>query len=773
MRSLPIHLVTLIIMMCAAVSGAQTTPRVPTGELSGTVVNHATQQPVSGATVAIMGMKLGAVSRATGAFRIAAMPPGTYNVAITCIGYEPRTISDVSVRSGHTTSLTVELDEKDVKLDEATIVAPLFHKDADNITSTHTFNYEEVRRAPGAAEDVSRIAQSMPGVAFTNDGRNDLVVRGGSPTENLTVIDGIEIPNINHFGTQGAAGGPIGMLDVNLIDDVQFSSGGFRAEYGDKLSSVMAVRLREGNRDGFQGNANLTTAGVGAVLEGPLSSRGAYMFSVRRSYLNLIHNLIGLTAVPNYQDMALKLTYDLSQDHHLSLLFLGGLDAIRFDANAHDSTGLQFTNTSLDQWQGTAGLSWRWLWGAAGYSDVAAFTNLVNYDIHARDTLNAPTFNDNSQDREFGLRAKAVWQVSKTYTLTGGVTAKAVDFTNTIFWRKDSVQFRDPTGLHYRTFGGIDMNSGSTATKLGAFVDLAAQFAPLTVTGGVRVDHCDYLTGTNTVVAPRASTSYAFSEATSVNASYGLFYQAPELVWMTTVPENRGLSYMRSWHAIVGLEHQFDSDLKLTVEAYDKEYSDYPVSLANPYFVLANGGADYGVSIPGAAHSSGTGHVRGIDVFLQKKLMGNIYGLVSYSFSRAEFQGDAGGMRPGAFDYRHLFTIIAGYTIDNDWEFSAKWRFAGGRPYTPFDAMQSAAINQGVADDAQYNLSRLPDYSRLDVRVEKRSSFAWGNLVGYFELQNAYARNNVLQFYWNTTKNTQGEIYQWGFLPVGGFKLEF
>ncbi len=302
----------LTLIVIPAIASAQAVDPSHTGSLSGVVQNKATQTPIPGATIVIVGTKRGAVTHPDGTFAIANIPVGSYQLKITCVGYEPKIYSDVIVATGHTSPFTVDMIERNITLDTVSIQANAFEKSADNITSVNSFNYEEVRRQPGAVEDVSRMVQSLPGVSFSNDGRNDLIVRGGAPTENLTLLDGFEIPNINHFGTQGATGGAIGMVDVNLIDNVDFSSGGFGAEYGDKLSSELSVRMRDGSRDHFQGDVDFNTSGIGGVIEGPLGDNGSYIASARRSYLNLIHNLIGLTAVPNYQDAFFKAIYDIS-----------------------------------------------------------------------------------------------------------------------------------------------------------------------------------------------------------------------------------------------------------------------------------------------------------------------------------------------------------------------------------------------------------------------------------------------------------------------------
>lgn len=306
MRSNLFYLAIFAALTTSAVSAADLT-----GTLKGTIVDRATQQPLPGANIVVLDAQAGGIAGEDGRFIIPGMPLGVHRLQVSMIGYQTAIRPDIVVRANRITAVEVELEEQPLGMEETVVTADYFSQVEEEAVSTVNFNYEEIRRSPGAAGDISRLLQALPAINMASDDRNDLIVRGGSPAENLVIIDNIEIPNINHFPTQGASGGPIGLLNIDLIADVNFSAGGFPATYGDRLSSVMEVDLREGNRDELDIQANLDMAGAGFIFEGPLSAgRGAWLVSARRSYLELIVDAIGTGAVPRYSDLQGKITRD-------------------------------------------------------------------------------------------------------------------------------------------------------------------------------------------------------------------------------------------------------------------------------------------------------------------------------------------------------------------------------------------------------------------------------------------------------------------------------
>ena len=379
------------------------------GEIRGVALDRATQQPLPGATVAVLDTDRGTVADAEGRFALPRMPAGVHRLRVTMIGYAPVVRTDVVVRPRRVTDIEIELDEVVVDLGEETVVvADYFSDAAAEAVGGVSFSYEEVRRSPGAAGDISRLLQAMPAVNMNTDERNDLIVRGGSPTENLVLVDHVEIPNINHFPTQGASGGPIGLLNTDLIEDVAFYAGGFSAAHGNRLSSVTVVDLREGSRQKLEGELQLGMAGAGLLLEGPLpGGGGSWIASGRRSYLDLIVDAIGTGAVPRYSDPQGKLSWDPSPRHRFSLLGIAGFDAIDFAPGDTDADE-DFVVNGTDQY--VAGAGWRWLWSRRGFARTSlAFT----YADFGTDVLDGRTrdllFANSSQERRIALRSDVTW----------------------------------------------------------------------------------------------------------------------------------------------------------------------------------------------------------------------------------------------------------------------------------------------------------------------------------------------------------------------------
>ena len=378
------------------------------GEIRGEILDRATQQPLPGAGVRLLGTERGAMADGRGRFALPGVPAGVHRLRISMIGYAAIVRTDVVVRPRRVTDLELELDAEVMDLGETVVVAEYFSEAADEPVSGVSFSYEEVRRSPGSAGDISRLLQAMPSVNMNTDTRNDLIVRGGSPAENLVLVDHIEVPNINHFPTQGASGGPIGLLNTDLIEDAAFYAGGFSAAYGDRLSSVTAVDLREGNREEIDGEAQLGMAGAGLLLEGPLpAGRGSWIASGRRSYLDLIVDAIGTGSVPRYSDLQGKLSWDPSSRHRFSLLGIAGFNAIDFEPG-DTSTDEDFIVNETDQL--VAGAGWRWLWSRRGFARTSLAYTWADYgtdvlDGQTRDEL----FLNSSQERAILLRSGVTW----------------------------------------------------------------------------------------------------------------------------------------------------------------------------------------------------------------------------------------------------------------------------------------------------------------------------------------------------------------------------
>lgn len=741
------------------------------GRIEGVVVDHETKQPIIGARIEVLGTKLGAVADVDGNFTINGLASATYRLKVSAIEYKTMVKTDVAVGSSQSTKLVLELNLDAYQANEVVVTADqLFNKSASDVNiSSNELSQEEIRRAPGAAEDVSRMVQALPGVTTATDSRNDIIVRGGSPAENFIMVDGIEVPNINHFGTQGASGGPIGMINVDFLQDVTFSAGGFPVKYEDRLSSVMDIKYRDGDKNHFTGKFDLGLAGMGFLVEGPLQDgKSSYMVSAKKSYLDLLFGSGGqgsVTAVPNYSNFNLKATYELSPTHKLALIGLGGIDRIQF-RNDENKDSPSNDHVSYNGWQSVLGLTHKWLAGKNTYVQTTLSTDMYHYGVDVDTAGTKKLFKNKSLDAEVLLRSDVSHRLSPTDIVEAGTQFRFLRNNNVFYMIADNDAFGQPRQE-------INIDKVSTGFKFGANIQYTKiLFQRLSLIGGLRYDYFDYMNNPS-AISPRGAIRYSLQENLMLNFAVGLYQQAPPFVWMVGDERNRNLSYIKAVHTVAGLEYYPSEDVKITLEIFNKEYSDYPASVVNPQVSYASIGSDYGVVGLEELVSGSAGHSRGIEFFLQKKLTSDLYGLVNYSLSETKGHALDGIERSSSFDFRHVFTAILGYKFTKSLELSVKWRYTSGRPYTPIDVEASRKNNQIVLDYNRINTERFPDYHRLDIRLDKRFDFSGWSLVTYVDIQNAYNRANIETYVWNEKTQNVDVVYQWRILPVGGIKIEF
>lgn len=750
------------------------------GIISGYVRDRATHTPLVGVNIILVGTKSGSASGRDGAFKITNVSPGLYSLKASLIGYEQVVKTDIVVRANQQSEILFELSETSVMLDEVTVQSSYFSRPQELATSSHTLSFEEVRRSPGAAGDVSRVMLSLPGVVFNTDLRNDLIVRGGSPAENYVSVDHLEIPTINHFSTQGATGGPIGMIHTELIRDVTFLTGGFPAKYGDRLSSVMEIELREGNRDRLSGKMNVNAAGFSLLGEGPMTERGSWILSLRRSYLDFLlknFNFSGITIVPNYYDGQMKLSYQPSTNDRLTMLFIGGVDDVKFQGVDIENMG---TNPGIsgvdklknDQNQYLFGGTWKRIWGESGFTVMSLSTTRNYFFTDIDDDIGKKTYNNESIEREYVAKIDGSFNLSKGNQISFGIGARAIFIAHDVFLKSDTskyVNLQTGSGI----FPELDYDKRFLTYKLFGYLQYNRWlFNRWSFIPGIRVDYFDYVEK-GFSISPRFSVRYYVDEKTSFNSSVGIYYQTPAYLWLTVDEVNRYLRPIRSDHFILGFEHLIKDDLRFTIDVYRKLYKYYPVSGYIPSYILVNGGADAGAFIAGNLMSLGSGNIDGVELFLQKKLTNNYYGTISYSFSRSSYKALDNIERPGRFDYGHVLTVVGGYKFSPAVEASIKWRYAGGNPYTPIDIDRSEMFGRELMDINQIYAVRYPSYHRLDVRMDYRFSIGSYQAVTYLDLQNAYNRKNFYYYVWNNKSARIVSVYQWSLLPIFGFSLEF
>ena len=745
-------------------------PSEGAGVITGTVVDQTTQSPIPGATVRLLGTTRGVATNATGEFRIEGLAPGSYRLEISSVGFESAIVTDIVVTSARPQSVRVELSEAAVETEGVTVRPDYFQRNRATPTSTQTLSNEEIRRLPGGFEDVVRAISTLPGVAQVSNGRNDLLVRGGAPSENLYLIDGIESPNINHFGTQGAGGGPLSFVNLDFVEETTFSTGGFGAKYGDKISSVLTIDLREGREDQTGGKATISASQFGLNLEGPVTSNGSYLFSARRSYLDLIFKAAGFSFVPEYWDFLGKFDYELGQNDRLSGLAIAAIDRVRF---FNDDEEDRFDNSRIldnSQDQLIAGITWKHLF-SKGYLNTTLGRTRISYAFNQSDTLLNPIFVNNSLEDEFNLRVDGLvklWEGAEEVDVSFGGNAKTIGFDTDIL-----LQQAEPgldTSLSERFYKGALYLQGSTP------IDLFGKKTAITVGGRM-----DWFNGTEIELYPsyRFAFNMQLAQGLTFSMSGGRYYQSPSYIWLVANEKNRELESILSDALVLGLEKLLSDDFKVSIETYNKFYRDYPASVERPYLVLANTGAGFGGADEGFASfgleplvSQGEGQAYGVELFAQKKLSESPwYGVASLSLNKATFTAIDGVERPSNFDQRVIFNVSGGWRITDTWEVGTKFRFATGRPYTPVDSTGDPTFGYQVTD--QYNELRLDPSHQLDLRVDKRWPFSGWNLITYIDIQNIYNSKSPTPPRWDA-RTRMGEVDDAiGILPSIGVSAEW
>jgi outer membrane receptor protein involved in Fe transport len=759
------------------------------GSLQGSV-RDARGVAVPDVRVCALDTPLCATTGTDGTFRLTGLRAGSYQLEILPPSGLPFTSDAVEVRAGLDSTVTVAVPDVEAIRQTVTVTAPAFAAPPAVKSSGYLVSPRDVLKSAGALQDVSRYVQSLPGVVLgTDDFRNDIIVRGGSPLENLFIVDNVEIPNINSFATFASAGGTTSLLDAEMLQDVTFLSGGFPAPYLNRTSGVLQVTQREGNRERVRGRATLGFAGAGGIVEGPLGSgRGSWIVSARRSFLDFFTNDIGVGGVPVLYTLNSKAVYDLSARDRVWAVNVSGWDNIRlgYTADEEPDDELSTLDIRYDGWRAATGVNWQRLFGSRGVGllglshSTAASAQRVR-DL-VRDGVPPPTadpddilessptvYSDDSQESETTLKYDLTLQLPMVDQLQLGGSLKA----SRLRYVAASPYGNDTP---YSPVPGVDpfaLDTRFTAYQTGAYLQATRNFTPrLSATLGGRVDHYQYLSATR--LSPRAGVTVTLLPSLSWNASYGIYYQQPPYLFLASFPGNREVRPWRADHYVTGLAWMPTPGLRATLEAYRKNYRDYSVAADLPTVSLANIGDTFDVrEIVFPLASGGRGRAYGLEGFVEQRFTGGLYGTAHLALSSARHAALDGVLRPGAFDYRVVGNISGGYRVNNRWEVSTRLAALGGRPYTPFDEPVSTEQRRGVYDLTRVNGLRGPAYVRWDVRVDRTFRVAGRNLTVFGGVQNLTNRRNLAGLVWNRRTNAPDVNEQQGLFPVLGFDWVF
>lgn len=733
-----------------------------TGIIRGRVLDKNTQEAVIGANVVLEGTTTGASTDVEGYYKITNVPVGSYNLVATSIGYNSLTKFNITLTSGNEQIVNFELVESTTNLEEIVVK---FDKGrsasaADMITplSVQALTTEEIKSNPGGNFDISRVIQALPGVAGSPAGnvRNDIIIRGGAPNENVFYLDGIEIPVINHFQTQGSSGGPQGMLNVSFIEDVKLSSSAFGAQFDNALASVFEIKQREGNPERISGNIRLSGTEIAGTLEGPVSPKTNYLISARRSYLQLLFELLDLPIRPSFWDFQLKVAHKLNDKTSLTVLGVGAIDDFTLVAPRNATPENQYilnATPTINQWNYTTGVGIKHLIGQ-GFVNGTVSRNVFNNNVdrfedRQEDDESKRILKIRSQETENKVRLD-VNKFVQGWKFSYGGMAQYVQYTSDYYNRLVKEQ-KDDQGNVTVPEQVIRFNTDIDFVKYGFFGQVAKNFfnQRLLISAGLRTDMNTFMKSGNNplkTLSPRISFSYSVTNTLNWNTSFGSYYKIPTYTMLGYRDEagqlqNKDTEYIRSNHAVTGFQFLPKEDLKFTLEGFYKRYNQYPISVRNG-ISLANEGGDFNAIGNEEIESTGDGNTYGFEFSVQQKLVKSTFAVVSYTFVRSKFAGADGVMLPSSWDNRHLLSGLVGQKFKRNWEVGVKYRLAAGAPYTPFDLVQSqlnyATLGTGILDYTQLNTERLISFKQIDLRVDKKYNFKKTTLDLYIDIQNLF-----------------------------------
>ncbi|WP_430756854.1 TonB-dependent receptor [Phocaeicola plebeius] len=718
-------------------------------QIKGVVIDKSTRQPLEFVNVLVVGLGIGASTDANGNFLITQVPPGIYRLQASFLGYKTELTPEYRVN--HVTPyVQIELEEENASLNEVVVTASPFQKVPESPVSLRVIGLQEIEKAPGANRDISKVVQNYPGVAFSPIGyRNDLIVRGGGPSENRFYLDGVEIPNINHFSTQGASGGPVGLIDADLIRSVKFYSGAFPADKGNALSSVLDFSLRDGDMERNSLKATLGASEVSLSSNGHIGNKTSYLVSVRQSYLQALFKILGLPFLPAYTDASFKIKTRFDSHNELTLLGLGGIDRMKLNLGieGEDAEYMLSYLPEINQETYTVGGVYRHYSQRHVQSIVLSQSYLNNRNVKYRD-------NDESSEENLTLRLGSIEQETKLRmenTSSWSVWKVKVGF-DLNYSRYKSNEYRKVFANVLREY---DYHTDLSLWRWGMFasVDYAAPDKSFTASMGVRTDGNNYSDKMKELwrqLSPRLSVSYRLIEGLTLSGHVGLYYQLPSYTALGFKGEegeyvNRHLDYISVSQESLGLSWTPNENMELSVEGFYKLYGHMPFSLSDQ-IPLSCKGNDYGTIGNEALSSEAKGRSYGVELMFKWLLTQKLNLSSSLTIFKSEFKdGEQGSYVPSAWDNRFILNMSGTYNFPKHWSLGAKVSCIGGSPYTPYDVEKSSLVEawnvQGRAyyDYSRYNQERLPVFGQLDVRVDKTFYLKKCMLGFYLDIQNITA----------------------------------
>jgi hypothetical protein len=724
-----------------------------TGIIKGLVFDGVNNEPIPFANVVILGTTTGTTTDIDGKYELTGLQPGVYTIVVSYLGYQNATAAEIQVTNSKPAIYDITMEQAASDIEEIVVKASPFAKTEESPVSLRSISTTEIQRNPGGNRDISRVVQTLPGVTSTASFRNDLIIRGGAPNENRFYLDDVEVPNINHFATQGASGGPVGLINVDFIREVNFYSGAFPSNRANTLSSVFNFVQKNGRDDRLGATFTLGTNDIALTLEGPLSKnkKTTFLLSARQSYLQALFKVIGLPFLPTYNDAQIKVRHRFNEKHEIYFVGLGAIDQFKLNLDANETESQRFLLGNLPvspQWNYTNGLVYKYYQENGYWTFVASRNMLDNRSYKYRDNIEVDSLkilDYRSQEIENKLRIETTQRFGK-YKLNAGVNYEYAKYNNRTFSRINL-----PGGQEQL----VNFASDIAFHKYGIFAQISRKLLTdrLILSLGARMDGNSFskeMANPLEQFSPRFSAAYALNERISLNFNTGMYYQLPPYTTLgfrdengTLVNRDLGVKYIRASHIVAGVEFNTSTNTRITVEGYYKHYNNYPFLLRDS-IALANLGGAFGVIGNEASVSTAQGRTYGVEFLFQQRLFKGFYGILSYTLGWSQFQDKNGKFIASSWDSRHTLNAVIGKQFKKNWEIGLKFRLQTGLPFTPYDAAVSSLRSvwdiqgRGVRNFDLLNTERTAIANQLDFRVDKKWFFKKWSFNLYLDIQNAY-----------------------------------
>ena len=725
------------------------------GTIEGRIFNASNNEPIPFASIIIWGTNIGSISDIDGNFLFTGIKPGFQQLAASSIGFEDYISPEFLVTNAKNSYIEISMKEANIEINEVVVKASPFRKQEESPVSLRRIGIAEIEKNPGGNRDISKVIQSFPGVASTPAYRNDVIVRGGGPSENRFYLDGVEIPNLNHFATQGASGGPVGIINVDFIREVNFYSGAFPANKGNALSSILDFKQIDGNKEKTRFRGTVGASDLALTLDGPAGEKTSYIISARRSYLQFLFAAIGLPFLPAYNDFQFKLRTRFDQKNELTIIGLGAIDQFKLNLDANETPEQRYILSYIpvnEQWNYTVGAVYKHF-GENGYDTWVISRNYLNniaYKHEQNNTELPRSFVYSSEESENKFRYERNTETKNKMKVNYGINLEYAYYKNKTF-----------KGLYLSdSLVTVDYEANLDMFNYGLFGQISKSYFKnrLALSAGVRFDGSTYdreMSNLLKTFSPRISASYMLSEKLAANFSTGRFYQRPPYTALgfkdnkgNLVNRGNGLTYISADHVVAGIDFSPDEKSKISIEGFYKSYRNYPFSVADSV-ALASKGADFGTYGDEELISIAEGRTYGIELYGRSLDLEGFNVIFSYTLVWSEFKNK--GLKstdrkyiPTSWDNRHLFNLTATRSFKRNWDIGFKWRYVGAAPYTPFDYEKSANIAAWDATGAPYldysrfNTLRLKPFHQLDIRMDKQYYFDRWSLMFYLDIQNIY-----------------------------------